>query len=347
MSESVEISVVIPTHQRRSLVLRVLESLAVQTVGPDRYELVLVCDGCTDGTPEAVRAARGSGAPLSGLQLKIVEQPHFGLSRARNRGVEESSAPLLLFLDDDMFAEPELIETHLARHLSQPGCLVMGAIPVHPESPRSFMTVGLARWAERRHELLSSSGKAVPPLEMLCGHMSSSRENFELLGGFDTKLTAGGSFGGEDLDFGWRARERGIPIVYEPHAVALQLYSKGFPALAQDIRQSATADLYLVAKHPEAGRILRSSRLGALGPWQTRFFRSTLAAPLLSRLVVAPLLAFMAVAAHLGLKGKFLEKLHGLSWAHLYGLGIRDKGISAKELDIYLGTDIDTSAADG
>ena len=56
-----EISVIIPSHQRRSLVLRVLQSLADQDLDLRRFEVIVVCDGCSDGTAEAIREAITSG----------------------------------------------------------------------------------------------------------------------------------------------------------------------------------------------------------------------------------------------------------------------------------------------
>jgi GT2 family glycosyltransferase len=228
-----ELAVIVPTHQRREILLKMLAALRSQTLSRNRYEVVVVCDGCTDGTAEAARQALCRDGMLEGLRLTVLEQPRSGAAVARNRGVGASSAPLLLFLDDDMIADPGLLEIHRVRHAQRPGGILLGAIPVHPDSPRSFMTTGLARWAERRNAVLSDPESAIPLAEILTGHMSLSREIFSRLGGFDTRFTAGGSFGGEDLDLGWRAREHGIPIVYDPGAIARQVYRKTFLGLAR------------------------------------------------------------------------------------------------------------------
>jgi GT2 family glycosyltransferase len=50
-----------------------------------------------------------------------------------------------------------------------------------------------------------------------------------------------GASGAEDIDFGWRARLRGVPLRYVPQAVARQVYTKTFRALARDIQQGAMA----------------------------------------------------------------------------------------------------------
>ena len=99
-----------------------------------------------------------------------------------------------MFLDDDMIAAHDLLEAHLRRHTTDPDAVVLGAMFVHEESPRSFMTEGLARWAEKRNARLSDHAAGIPVTEMLGGHLSLSRKAFDALGQFDAAFTAGGRF---------------------------------------------------------------------------------------------------------------------------------------------------------
>src|SRR5262249_30663111 len=91
------ISVVVPTHQRRALLLRVLEALGAQTLPRDRYEVVVVCDGCVDGTAEAARAWASARPAAGSFALSVLEQPNAGAAAARNRGARAATAPLFLF----------------------------------------------------------------------------------------------------------------------------------------------------------------------------------------------------------------------------------------------------------
>ena len=72
--------------------------MAAQTVPATEYELILVADGCTDDTQQTVESVRAE-LPYT---LHFIEQAAQGAAVARNRGVAEASAPLILFLDDDM-----------------------------------------------------------------------------------------------------------------------------------------------------------------------------------------------------------------------------------------------------
>jgi glycosyltransferase involved in cell wall biosynthesis len=82
---------VIPTYQRRDLVEDAVRSVLSQTYGD--FELLVVDDGSTDGTGEAL-------ADL-GCDLRYHWQPNRGLSAARNAGVALARGSIVAFLDSD------------------------------------------------------------------------------------------------------------------------------------------------------------------------------------------------------------------------------------------------------
>jgi glycosyltransferase involved in cell wall biosynthesis len=306
------LGIVIPTHDRRDLVEGLLQALAAQTVPAASFEVVLVCDGCTDDTAEVAMALVGPGGAAEGLLLSVVEQMRSGAAAARNRGMGATTAPVIVFLDDDMVPEPGCLAAHAATHRAHPGALVLGHMPVHERSPRSFLTVGLARWAERRHDRLSRPGTTPRATDVLTGHLSISRSGFGRVGGFDQDFTAGGTFGGEDIEFGYRAVEAGVPLVYAGDAVAGQVFIKTFRALAQDIREGALADAAVAAKHPEAPH---SDDASAAFKFARRF-------PALAKLVTAPLVALLDRAARRGAVGRDWEALHAWARSLLSGIAL-------------------------
>ena len=77
-------------------------------------------------------------------------------------------------------------------------------------------------WARSRGERLSVAGAEIPLADMLTGQMSVSGRVFRSLGGFDTSLTCEGLWGGEDIDFGYRARSAGCRIVFNRAAISYQ-----------------------------------------------------------------------------------------------------------------------------
>lgn len=87
------ISVVMPVYNRAGQVTAAIRSVLDQTFGD--FELIVVDDGSTDGTVEAISAIEDD-------RLRLLVQPrNAGGNAARNRGIEASRAPLLAFLDSD------------------------------------------------------------------------------------------------------------------------------------------------------------------------------------------------------------------------------------------------------
>jgi glycosyltransferase involved in cell wall biosynthesis len=87
-----KVSALIPTYNRRKYIFRAIDSVLAQTVPVD--EVIVVDDGSSDGTAEALRARYGS-------LVAVFRQNNMGVSAARRRAVEESRGEWVAFLDSD------------------------------------------------------------------------------------------------------------------------------------------------------------------------------------------------------------------------------------------------------
>jgi GT2 family glycosyltransferase/peptidoglycan/xylan/chitin deacetylase (PgdA/CDA1 family) len=239
-------SVVIPTYRRREVVLRNVAALGRQ--GCSDFEAIVVDDGSGDGTADALRALEPS------FPLAVIEQENTGAASARNAGARAAAGEILLFLDDDMEPDPELLAEHDRSHRAGAE-LVIGDLPVHPDSPPGLLSWGVGFWAETRRQRLTAAGAEVGLDDLLTGQMSISRAAFERLGGFDTSFTREGLFGGEDIDFGYRALKAGLKVVFNPQARTYQYYDVDPAAYLRRAWESGRSEAELVSKHPEqAGR---------------------------------------------------------------------------------------------
>src|SRR5215213_1669014 len=97
MTSPGRLSVVVPTHDTRDLTLRCIETLEAE--GADNLEIVVVDDGSTDGTAEALAAAHPRVHVLRNV-------PAAGFTRAANRGMAEAHGDVLLLLNSDTEVEP-------------------------------------------------------------------------------------------------------------------------------------------------------------------------------------------------------------------------------------------------
>jgi len=137
-AERPRFSVVIPTHQRRDRVVHNVEALARQDLAS--FEVVVVVDGGSDGTAAALRALDPP------FPLTILEQENSGAAEARNAGARSAGGEILLFLDDDMEADPAMLAEHDRGH-RQGADLVVGDMPLHPDSPANLLSWGVGFWA--------------------------------------------------------------------------------------------------------------------------------------------------------------------------------------------------------
>lgn len=192
MVQDVAVSAIIPTWNRRELLLRALESVLAQTRPVD--EIIVVDDGSTDGTGEAIAARHGD-------RVRHVWQENAGVSAARNRGMELARGRYFALLDSDDEWLPDKTRLQLEFLEARPDygmalCDVVRMDAAHRDIevfrrrdliPEDGMVL---RWVLREPAL-------VPASVML------RREAWAEVGGFDTTLATG-----EDLDFHLRVARR-------------------------------------------------------------------------------------------------------------------------------------------
>jgi glycosyltransferase involved in cell wall biosynthesis len=245
-------SVVIPTYQRRDLVLAAVRSFERQEFDGS-FEVIVVVDGSNDGTTEALR-----GMAVS-FPLTVVEQENKGLAAARNRGAEAAHGEILLFLDDDMEAHPRFLAEH---DLSQRegADIVFGHFPLHPESPANFISDGIKLWSEERRRRLSAPGASLTLYDLAGGQMSISRKTFQSTGGFDTDFIRGGTFGFEDIDLCYRLLQKGCRAVFNPFAISYHKYIVGLRQFLRRGRKDGHADALFVKTHPEQAKTVLALR---------------------------------------------------------------------------------------
>ncbi|MDY6948160.1 MAG: glycosyltransferase family 2 protein [Pseudomonadota bacterium] len=84
------ISVIVPTHNSARLLGESLDSILAQTLRPE--QVIVVDDGSTDDTAAVVGRYKDR-------RIQYIRQPHGGVARARNAGLEAARGEYLTFLD--------------------------------------------------------------------------------------------------------------------------------------------------------------------------------------------------------------------------------------------------------
>lgn len=307
-------SVVIPSHARPALLGRVLSALAAQTLSPAEFEVVVALDGPSPESVTLMRELRDGGQLP---HLRWIEQPQRGQAAARNAGAAAARGTVLIFLDDDVVPEPDLVSVHLAHHERGAPVAVLGDSRFVRRPGSYYHLLSWAWWEDLFSERVVPGRP--PVLHDFCaGNVSLRRADFEASGGFDPAFTG---YGGEDYELGYRLLGRGVEFVPDRGARAHHHHDATIAGVLRKTRQEAHGDLILVAKHPELHRTVRMSR-PMRGPI-VLVARAALQAPWLADPLVAigaRLLGWLQAASHRHL---WLRGFKGLR-TYAYWRGVRD-----------------------
>jgi len=233
------VTAVIPTWNRRDLLLNLFDSLAVQTRPFD--EIIVVDNGSTDDSADLAERA---GAKVLRLGQNV------GFAAAVNRGIESAEADWVAILNNDVTFEPDWLEKLLAA--PEDGWFASGKLLQAGDPSRldgTFDEISRGACASR-----CGSGKPDGPAwnqarRIRFAPMTAAifrRQLFRDLGDLDETF---GSYL-EDVDFGLRCAVAGREGVYVPSAVA---YHRGSATLGgwskATVWRIARNQVLLAAKH--------------------------------------------------------------------------------------------------
>jgi glycosyltransferase involved in cell wall biosynthesis len=227
-------SVVVPTYNRYDILTRCLQSLFDQTAAPSTYEVIVIDDGSTDGTPEMVKEMT-TKAPCN---LIYIRQKNSGRSRARNVGVLAAHGEYIIFLDGDMVVKRAFVTAHLAAH-HKPGLVVNGPVVNTPVlvdpniGPQKIKDFSRAFFAT--------------------GNVSIAREKLITAGLFDEDFV---EYGWEDLELGERLRKMGFKAIKSPAACSFHLQPRltfeNIPSLIAKEKERGHMGVLFYRKNPSS-----------------------------------------------------------------------------------------------
>lgn len=205
-------------------------------------EIIVVTDGASDGTVEALRQETKS-------LVRVLEfEENRGPSAARNAGWRAASGELVIFLDDDMICSPGLLRAHVAAHERNGNSEMvgMGAIFIAPGDPPSLASElflrGLGAEYERHREYPEEPW---PGNAWSFANTSVAWTILDRVGGFDERFRKR-----EDGELGVRLLKAGVRQHFVNNAVAYQSCNKSARQLVRDAEVFAECDLLFLREHP-------------------------------------------------------------------------------------------------
>lgn len=118
-------TIVIPTYNSSELLNYTLNSIVKQSLDTALIEVIVVDDGSSDATIDTVKYFNN----LLNLKYFFQEDKGNRVSRARNIGIENASAEVIIFIDSGILLDSDCVQEHIKQHeLNGPECAVIGYV---------------------------------------------------------------------------------------------------------------------------------------------------------------------------------------------------------------------------
>src|ERR1035441_5185580 len=132
-----EVSIIIPTLNHDTLLMRTLESIAAVVSSKDAVEILLVDNGSTDQTAKVFNVLKGK---FPELEWRYFYDAMPGLLSGRHRGAKEAQGEILAYLDDDALLAPTWLKA-LKYAFRDPRVGLVGgpSLPFYEVSPPSWV----------------------------------------------------------------------------------------------------------------------------------------------------------------------------------------------------------------
>lgn len=123
-------SVIIATYNRCALLRRTLPTVLGQDFPRNQFEVIVAVDGSNDGTVEFLESVRDP-------RLRFVRQDNRGQAFAINLGLKNAQGDIVVFLDDDLICDSQLLQNYDAAHRQTLNSIVFGPVFTSDESPNT------------------------------------------------------------------------------------------------------------------------------------------------------------------------------------------------------------------
>lgn len=228
-------SVIVPTHNRLALLQQTLSCLAQQNYPREKYEVVVIDNGSTDGTAVYLQARAQQG------QVHYICQPALGPAVARNVGAKAARGDILAFTDDDCLPDPQWLAALAAAYGSDPNVAAVGGRVENVHTGEWLHDYYLIQDERQLHP-------TVPRRYLDTANASFRQAAFRQVGGFQERFHFPAA---EDVEMGYRLTAAGYTLHFAPQAL---VWHQGRTSLRGILAQSWRRGLgqaMLMAEYPQ------------------------------------------------------------------------------------------------
>jgi GT2 family glycosyltransferase len=265
-------SIIIPTFNGGSRIVRCLDVLSEQIAGCD-VEVLVVDDGSTDNTRDVVERY---------ASVRLIRQANAGPASARNRGAMEARGEILLFTDDDCVPLPGWLDA-----MFQPfqEAEVVGAKGIYRTLQKSLIARFVQLEYEDKYRLMAD----LPTIDFIDTYSAAfRRERFLEMGGYDTSFPVACA---EDVELSYRMSARGWKMKFAPSAVVYHTHPDTLSKYLKKKYKFAYWRVLAVRKNP--GKAVKDSHTPQTMKFQLLFAPALVMAAIFD-LIVRPSLPLSA-----------------------------------------------------
>ena len=239
-----DVSVIVPTYNRKESLERCLSALFSQNIDSSRYEIIVVDDASSDGTNIFLANIRGHHNNLKVIQ----HRQNLGEAITRNDGIRSARCEIIVFIDDDIVVDYKYLETHIQYHQQAKNnhIAVISNISYAPEVIKcsNFGKYLQSRYLGNRSpkEWEKIDPHNLPSYNFGSGLSSVRLEDLNTIGLFNENFHF---YGGPDVYMGRCLVEAGVRLVYAPEAVSfhydkisLKSFKKKYIELAREANKT-------------------------------------------------------------------------------------------------------------
>lgn len=204
------VTIAVPTYGRERVLIETLDHLLALTVPADE---ILVADQ----TPEHEEAtARRLEALDARGAIRWLRLPEPSIPGSMNTALREARSPVVLFVDDDIVPDPDLVRAHAAAYEDDATWAVTGMVLQPGEEPLEEAPPWTEDGLRASLDFSFRSPERAEVRSVMAGNLSVRRERALAAGGFDENFV--GVAYRFETEFARRIRDHGGRVLYEPAA---------------------------------------------------------------------------------------------------------------------------------
>lgn len=251
-----KISVIMPTYNKVDRLSLSLKSMSEQTIAKDDFEVVLVDDGSIVNIQEVYQRY------TSDINIKYIRLEHLGRAIARNVAIDNANGELIVFTDDDAICEPDFLQFHWKHYKNYGTSVLLGKRKkvywgertiqnlVAQRSTNCIQFIHDSKIREDTYEAVTrrifcGQEKCLCDIVWICSitaNMSLTKESLLDVGKFEIIYQG---WGLEDIDLGYRLKQKGIDFYYNPNVLNYHMeHSRDRKQMLEDIKRNMKTFYY-------------------------------------------------------------------------------------------------------